>query len=254
VIVLGIESATELVGVAVADDDGPRAAVWATGRRRHAEALAPAIAQVLEQAEVELGDIGAVAVDLGPGLFTGLRVGVATAKGLGQGLGLGVVGLTSLAVLARAAADAGVLGPLAAVVDARRGEVFCARYLLGADRAGEGAPPVVREVAAPRVLAPGALADELAGWSDAHLDPGPGVVAVGDGARRYAPVLGVVPGLRVAGPSLGAPPPAIVAAMAREHLAAGGTATAAAEVRPIYLREADVRINWVARDPAPPTC
>jgi tRNA threonylcarbamoyladenosine biosynthesis protein TsaB len=252
VIVLGIESATELVGVAVADDVGPRAALWATGRRRHAEALAPAIAQVLEQAEVELGDLGAVAVDLGPGLFTGLRVGVATAKGLGQGLGLGVVGLTSLAVLARAAADAGVLGPLAAVVDARRGEVFCARYLLEADPRGAGAAPVVREVAGPRVLAPGALADQLAGWSDAPVGAGPGVLAVGDGARRYAPELLAVPGLRVAGPSLAAPPPATVAAMAWAHLGAGGTANAPAEVRPLYLREADVRINWAARDPAPP--
>jgi tRNA threonylcarbamoyladenosine biosynthesis protein TsaB len=248
VIVLGIESATELVGVAVADDDGPRAAVWVTGRRRHAEALAPAIAQVLELAGVELADLGAVAVDLGPGLFTGLRVGVATAKGLGQGLGVTVVGLTSLAVLARAAADAGVFGPVAAVVDARRSEVFCARYVLGdseGDGERDGAASTVREVAPPRVLAPEALAVELA--ADRA-----GVLALGDGARRYAGVLGTVPGLRVAGPSLAAPPPAIVAAMAVGHLAAGGVGTAPAEVRPFYLREADARINWAQRDPMPP--
>jgi len=241
VIVLGIESATELVGVAVADDDGPRAEVWATGRRRHAEALAPAIAHVLEQAEVELADLGAVAVDLGPGLFTGLRVGVATAKGLGQGLGVGVVGLTSLSVLARAAADAGVAGPVLAVVDARRGEVFCARYEVGPGTGDRGGP--VREVGAPRVLAPEALAAELVA--------GP-VLAVGDGARRYAGLLSAVPGLRVTGTSSVGPPPATVAAVAVEHLGIGGAATAPGDVRPVYLREVDARINWSQRDPARP--
>ena len=61
-----------------------------------------------------LADLGAVAVDLGPGLFTGLRVGVATAKGLAQGLGMGVVGVTSCEVLAAGALDAGWPGPVAA--------------------------------------------------------------------------------------------------------------------------------------------
>lgn len=247
-IVLGIESATELVGVAVADGDGPRAVVWASGRRRHAEALAPAVAHVLEQAEVELADLGAVAVDLGPGLFTGLRVGVATAKGLGQGLGVGVVGVTSLAVLARGAADAGVLGEVVAVVDARRGEVFCARYTLGP--AGDGAPASVREVASPRVLAPEALAAELVGATPAGRPEG--VLALGDGARRYADLLAGVPGLRVAAPSVAGPDPAVVAAMAVEHLGAGGTAAVPGDVRPVYLREADARINWSRRDPAAP--
>ena len=78
------------------------------------------------------------AVDLGPGLFTGLRVGVATAKGLAQGLGIGMVGVTSLEVLARAAFDTGWEGPVVAAVDARRGEVFAARY--DRDPAAGGAP------------------------------------------------------------------------------------------------------------------
>jgi len=232
VILLGIESATELVGVAVADDDGPRAAAWATGRRRHAEVLAPAIAHVLELAEVALEDVGVVAVDIGPGLFTGLRVGVATAKGLAQGLGVDVVGVTSLEVLARAAFDAGWDGPVVAVVDARRGEVFAARYR---------PVPAPVEVAPPARYTPERLATELAG-------EGVPMLAVGDGARRYAHELSVVAGLRIAGQSLAGPPPGVLVALASEKLAASEPP---ADVQPTYLRDADVRINWVQRRAAP---
>ena len=213
-ILLGIESATELVGVAVGDDDGPRAAVWASGRRRHAEALAPAVEHVLDQAEVELSDLAAIAVDLGPGLFTGLRVGVATAKGLAQGLGIGVVGLTSLEVLAAAALDAGWPGEVAAVVDARRGEVFVARYGAGAPRGGRRCRPARRPAAPPRP------------WPTELARAGPGVLAVGDGARRYAGLLDPLDGVTVAGPSLAGPRPEVLVALAVGRLAAGEPADA----------------------------
>ena len=75
-IILGIESATESVGAAIGDGQGAGAALSVTGRRRHAENLAPAICQVLERAGIGLNRVDAIAVDLGPGLFTGLRVGV----------------------------------------------------------------------------------------------------------------------------------------------------------------------------------
>jgi tRNA threonylcarbamoyladenosine biosynthesis protein TsaB len=234
VIVLAIESATELVGVAVADDGGPRAAAWATGRRRHGEALAPAIAAVLEQAEVTLADLGAVAVDVGPGLFTGLRVGVATAKGLAQGLGIGVVTVTSVDVLARAAFDAGWPGEVVAVVDARRSEVFAARYVRGAHGAAVESSPAAR-------YGP----DELAAALSAR--PAGGRLAVGDGARRYAGVLAGVAGLTLAGGTLAGPPPAVLATLAVERLADGEPPGDAAAVVPRYLRDADARINWVQR-------
>lgn len=243
-ILLGIESATELVGVAVADDDGARAAVWATGRRRHGEALAPAITHVLEQAEVALEDVGVVAVDLGPGLFTGLRVGVATAKGLAQGLGIGIVGVTSVEVLARAAFDAGWGGSVVAVVDARRSEVFAARYR----PAPGGRPGAMEETAPPARYSPEGLAAELATGSATGPATGDGpVLAVGDGARRYAGELSGVAGLTIAGPSLAGPPPGVLVALAAERLAAGAVPETPATVRPTYLRDADVRINWVQR-------
>jgi tRNA threonylcarbamoyladenosine biosynthesis protein TsaB len=239
VILLGIESATELVGVAVGGEDGPRAGVWASGRRRHAEALAPAVAHVLEQAGVDLSDLSAIAVDVGPGLFTGLRVGVATAKGLAQGLGIGVVGLTSLEVLAAAALEGGWPGPVAAVVDARRGEVFAGWY------EGGGGGEVV-ETGLPSRRTPEAFAREVE-------RAGSGVLAVGDGARRYAGLLEPLGGVTVAGASLASPRPEVLVALAARRLAAGAPALPAAEVRPVYLREPDVRINWVQRaGPAAP--
>ena len=222
-ILLGIETAADLVGVALADTDGPRAGAWLRGGRRHAESLAPAIGHVLEQAGRSLDDVGVVAVDVGPGLFTGLRVGVATAQGLAHGLGIGVLPVTSVSVLARQAYDAGWSGPVAAVVDARRGEVFAARYV---GPTAETHPPARYE--------PEALAAALSGE--------PGVLAVGSGARRYASLLCGVRVGRVEDPS-----PRALVAIAADRLASGAAPMAPGDIRPVYLREADARINWVQR-------
>lgn len=134
-LVLAVESATDAAGVALADQDGLLAAVQVGRGRRHTESIAPAIQAVCRSGGVAVGDIDAVAVDVGPGLFTGLRVGIATAKGLATGLGVPMVAVGSLELLAAGVARAGVLdrrfgGPssVVAVVDARRHEVFWARF------------------------------------------------------------------------------------------------------------------------------
>jgi tRNA threonylcarbamoyladenosine biosynthesis protein TsaB len=234
--VLAIETATELVGVAVADDEGVGCALWATGRRRHTESLAPAITQVLAHTGLTVHDIDVVAVDHGPGLFTGLRVGVATAKGLAQGLGVPVLPLSGLAVLARAVADAGHRGRVVSVIDARRGEVFVATYDVG-QRAGSV------EIVSPHVATPEALADEVRACA---ADGNPTVVA-GDGAIRYGQGLTEIEHVALAGPSLAGPPPAMLATLALESLGAGTTAMPASMVQPFYLRQADAQINWVTR-------
>jgi tRNA threonylcarbamoyladenosine biosynthesis protein TsaB len=236
VIALGIETATELVGVAVADDDGPRAAVWATGRRRHTESLAPAIVHVTEQAGVALAEVTLLVVDVGPGLFTGLRVGVATAKALGQALGRPVVGLTSLEVLAAAAFDAGAAGEVVAVVDARRGEVFAGRF---APPGPDGRP---RPLAPPVLRRPDALAEELAAPAASDGPVGRRLL-VGDGALRYRELLEGRAG-SVAGPSLAAPPPGVLVALGA---AQADRAQPAADVHPLYLRDADARANFAVR-------
>ncbi len=94
--------------------------------RRHAETLAPAIEFLCEQADVELDELGCIAVDIGPGLFTGMRVGIATGKALAQALRLPMIGISSLDLLAFPLHRSDRL--IASVVDARRGELFYAFY------------------------------------------------------------------------------------------------------------------------------
>ncbi|HXQ18906.1 MAG TPA: tRNA (adenosine(37)-N6)-threonylcarbamoyltransferase complex dimerization subunit type 1 TsaB [Acidimicrobiales bacterium] len=239
-IALGLESATELVGAAVADAAGVRAAAWSRGRRRHVESLAPAIEQVLAQAAIPLSAVEVVVVDVGPGLFTGLRVGVATAQGLAQGLGIAVLPIGSLEVIAAAVFASGWPGAVLSVVDARRGEVFTAAY----ERAGA----LVRELVAPAVGSPAGLA---AAAQAARAAGGTSeVLAAGDGVLRYADELRAS-GVVLAGSGFVAPSPAALVALGIEQLAAGAAPVAPAAVRPVYLRPPDVRINWALRQPAP---
>ena len=199
---VAIETATETVGVAVRTPAGVQAEFALTGRRRHVETLTPAVEHLLAQVGLTPSDLGVVAVDVGPGLFTGLRVGVAAAKGLAQSLGIGVVGATSLDILTAGAAAAGHRGLVLACVDARRAEVFAAVREVG--DAGE----VVAEPIAPALFAPVDLAVALDGLG------GAAVLAVGDGAERYRAVLEPVPGVRATAPALAFPPPAALLGLA----------------------------------------
>ena len=120
-LILAIETATIEVGVAIGNETGPLATLTARPGRRQAETLHPAIEDVCRTARVSFAELDAVAVDIGPGLFTGLRVGVAAAKALAAGLGLQLVTVTSLEVLG--AASAPRPGMVVPVIDMRRGEV-----------------------------------------------------------------------------------------------------------------------------------
>lgn len=246
-IVLALESATDLVGAALLGEGPPRPPVTETGGRRHAEALAPAVQQVCRDAGVPLAAVDVIAVDVGPGLFTGLRVGVATAKALGHGLGIGVVGVGSLDILAAEAVarrSAGSPCQVVAVVDARRSEVFAARYRFDG-RETSAWDPAAGQVSPAARFDPQALVDELV----VTADGGP-LVLVGNGVARYQALfdqLGPVEPLP--GPTLLAPPPEILARLARLRLQGGAVPSDPVDVLPLYLREADATINWEQRVP-----
>ena len=161
-ILLALDSATpsSVAGVRLADGrvvearDDPQP----ESRGEHAARLLPLAERALREAGVGWEDLARIAVGVGPGGFTGLRIGIATARALAQGLGLPLVPVSSLRALAEGAAGeprGGAAGEPAAtvlaVVDARRGEVFAAAWTAG------------REVLAPAALAPEALAERLAG-------------------------------------------------------------------------------------------
>jgi len=126
---LAIDTSTYLGSVAVLVDGEVRAELSAWVRARHGEVLLPHVEQALTLAGLGIGDVDLLAVGLGPGSFTGVRIGVATVKGLAIGRSLPVVGVVSLRVLARGLGPFG--GPLCPVVDAHKGEVYVGLYAPG---------------------------------------------------------------------------------------------------------------------------
>jgi tRNA threonylcarbamoyladenosine biosynthesis protein TsaB len=244
VLVLVVESATDTAAVALADESGPLGSLVVARGRRHTETIAPAVEALCRRTGVALPDLDVLGADVGPGLFTGLRVGVGTVKALAFALDIPVVTATSLEVLAHALAGSGAVEGrlLVPVVDARRGEVFSARFRAGPDGATAiGADPTAPEaVSTPETVStPEALADDLAGLGEPLL-------LAGDGAIRYASLFGAVPGVTLAGAAFASPP---VGALAELCVTRGraGDVHDGAEVMPRYLREADARINWRQR-------
>lgn len=145
---LALDTSTPFVTVAVDGDPAGtrRAARTSATPMKHGELLAPLIAEVLAEAGVDRTELTELAVGVGPGPFTGLRVGLVTARTLALALGLSVRGVCSLDVLAAAAVADGVDEPFVATLDARRKELFWATYDAGGRRLGDpqvGKPEVV---------------------------------------------------------------------------------------------------------------
>ena len=126
-LVLAIETSTPQTAVALGNEQGIIAATVLTMGRAGDEVVMPAITHLLEWSDISLSSVSGVAVGLGPGLFTGMRVGIAAAKTLAQLLQVPIAGLTSLDVVAFSVRYSRRL--ICAVVDAKRGEVFHAFYL-----------------------------------------------------------------------------------------------------------------------------
>jgi tRNA threonylcarbamoyladenosine biosynthesis protein TsaB len=138
--ILCIDTAAERGLVAVACDGAVRASVRWRSAGRHGEELLGHIEAALSQASVGRAELSAIGVVTGPGGFTSLRVGLATAKGLALGLGLPIVGVSSLRVMARAI-EASADSALLPVMKAYRGDVFAAAYVLRHGALEEIVPP-----------------------------------------------------------------------------------------------------------------
>ena len=215
-LVLGLDTATPAVSVALHDGGRVVSQACAVDARRHAELLTPMIAKVLADAGASRGDLTGIAVGVGPGPYTGLRVGVVTARVLGSVLGLPVHGVCSLDVIA--AAVSGRREFLVAT-DARRHEVYWARY----DAAG-------RRVDGPHV----GRASSIEGAAE--------LVVAGAGGQLYPEAFG-----EVTGPAY--PDARTLCAIVAGRL--GGAARPRIQppllaAEPLYLRRPD------AREPGPP--
>ena len=123
---LAIDTATQYISLALHDGDAIRAEQTWFSPNAHTAELAPAVRAILQQADLTTGDLTAMAVSIGPGSYTGLRIGVALAKGLASARGLPLVGVGTLDILA--SAQPHFQGGLIAVVQAGRGRVIAASY------------------------------------------------------------------------------------------------------------------------------
>jgi len=221
--ILAIETATPACAMALRTSDGAERELVVDDERHHTEALTPGIERLLLEAGLAARDLERIVVDRGPGLFTGLRVGVATAIGLALGAGAQLVTVTSLELLAAGAFSAGVRGTLVCAVDARRGELFVQSFELTES---------VRVLSDAAVTVPSAL---VATWGAS----GAAVTFSGDGALRYEAALGEV---RSASRFDQRVPPPI------EALRLGATREPETDVAPLYLREADAVANFSTRE------
>jgi tRNA threonylcarbamoyladenosine biosynthesis protein TsaB len=228
-LILGIETATEQVSVAIGGHEGVLGLVEVCRGRRHAETLAPAIEFVCTQADVRLDEISVVAVDVGPGLFTGMRVGLASAKALAQALRVPMIGMSSLDLLAYPLRHTG--RTVVAVIDARKGELFYAFY--------RPVPGGVQRVLEPRC----GTIDDLIAEVMARRDD---VICVGDGALRHRDEIIAELRCEVAEQFLSRPSAAPLVQLAHAR-ALREEWVNPWEIQPLYLRLPDAQINWSVR-------
>jgi len=206
VLLLALDTATPAVTVALHDGVAVVAEVAAVDPRRHGELLSVFIEHVLRKAAASRGDLTAVAVGTGPGPYTGLRVGLVTARVLSSALQLPAIGICSLDVIAAQACVSSAGSEFLVATDARRREVYWARYRPDGSRS-----------AGPQVSRP--------------ADVPAGLPVAGEGAVRY-PELTSQP-LEPRYPSA-----AQLACLAVRRLRAGGPADLP---EPLYLRRPDAR-------------
>lgn len=225
-LILGIESATSQVGCAVGGHEGVLASVQSARHRRHAESLVPQIDFARRQAAIELSDLGVIAVDVGPGLYTGLRVGVTTAMTMAHFLRVPMVGVSSLDLVAFPLRFSD--RQIHVALDARRGEVFHARY--------RSVPGGVQRVTEPMVATPVEMASDI-------VAEGEEVLLVGDGALRHRSEFDGLSRIEFADRGFAHPSAASLVELAHAR-ALREEFVRPDQIAPIYLRRPDAEARW----------
>jgi tRNA threonylcarbamoyladenosine biosynthesis protein TsaB len=219
-VILGIETSHELGGVALAEGGACLEEVLSTDRFKHSEELILLVDRALKSSGLGLPDIGAVAVSIGPGSFTGLRVGLAAAKGLCLSREIPLVAVPTLDALASMVRHESV--PTHAVIDARRGELYWASYESDGD--------VQKRTADYSALTPRDLMDHIKSES----------LVVGSGLDRYRDFIlknARVP-IRFIEPNPRFPSPEEVSILG-SHMLKAGAVVDTDSVEPIYIRPSD---------------
>jgi tRNA threonylcarbamoyladenosine biosynthesis protein TsaB len=222
-LVLGIETSGKSTGLALADSGKLGAEVVEDSSCSHNEMLMPLLDRLLKGAGVKPAELAGIGVDIGPGMFTSLRVGTSTAKGLAVALGIPVVGVDSLWALAHTALPS--LDGVVSLIDAHRQQVYAALYLGG------------RAVLPPSVMSPGELMARVGSTLSGRTD----VVAAGNGVGICAETFSAS-GVRLELSGIENPSPGVIALEAGERIANGRTDDIAS-LEPLYLRRTDAELT-----------
>ncbi|HSC28511.1 MAG TPA: tRNA (adenosine(37)-N6)-threonylcarbamoyltransferase complex dimerization subunit type 1 TsaB [Vicinamibacterales bacterium] len=227
--VLALDTTTRTGSAAVVVDGRIAVEMIGDPALTHGERLPGDLMRVLDAAEVPLQEIDCLAVAAGPGSFTGLRVGIAAVQGLAVATGLRVVPVSALDALARAASRSAA--PVAAWMDAQRGQVFAALY-----------SPEGRLLREPSADSPASILDA---WDDLT---GYAVVRfIGEGAARYAGTVRARLGAR----AVVEPTPPLAGSIGLMAAASPDRAVPPHAIRPIYIRRPDAELARRARTAAP---
>ena len=265
-LILAITSSTSRVGCAIGDRSGVKAVVQAVRERQHAELLSSQISVACNQAGVALQDITAVAVDVGPGLYTGLRVGVVTAMTVAHALKVPVIRVSSVQLVAFGVRSTRSM--IVAVVDAKRGEVFYFYQWFQADKllldrdmssvvrvakpeevvleiqrlgpvvdpSGSGSPDEEEIL----LVGDGSM-DKITKWTLGRSGGGD-ILFVGDGAIRYASTFAELRNAKIADRGFAYPSAESLVIYASRLVAYGNESYVDADkVRPLYLRRPDAK-------------
>lgn len=236
-LVLALDTTTRGGSVAVARDGCVLDLLAGDPARPHAERVPADLLRSLDRAGVRLPQVDVFAVAIGPGSFTGLRIGIAAIQGCAFATGRPVVGVSALEALALAAAAAWSGGPVERIgvwIDAQRHEVFSALYGVR----GAGPRAILETVEGPAVGDPAATAGRWRRLMGGALCP-----VAGDGAVRYRQMLSEAAGAPV--PVMDPPPLAATIALIAERRAVAGESTLPHAIRPLYVRRPDAEL---ARD------
>ncbi len=226
-LILGIETSTPQASVAIGSEQGVIASALVSRGASHNEFLLPAIRFCLDKAGLSFRNLGGIAVSLGPGLYTGTRVGVGTAKALAQALSVPICGMASLDLLAYEVRYTHKI--ICACLDARRGEVFHAFY--------RASPGGIQRMTDYRVETPQQLATTI-------VSQGEEVLLLGTGGLLYREVFDDLrPGVEIGTMSDAIPDARALVELAlprifREEF------DSLYELKPLYLRRSARRIEW----------
>lgn len=225
-LVLGIETSTPQTSVAIGSEQGIVASALVSRTGTYNEFLLPAIRFCLDRSGVGFRNIGGIAVSLGPGLYTGMRVGIATAKALAQALSIPIVGMASLDLLAYEVRY--TPKTICATLDARRGEIFHAFY--------KSSPGGIQRMSDHRIARPQQLAVGLESRPEE-------VLLVGSGALLYRKEFEDVAVVELAAMSQSFPDARALVELALPRMYREEY-DSLYELRPLYLRRSAQRIQW----------